>query len=449
MTTPSSRSSSSHDSAPGADAPRRKSWAWLVVLGAIAISVGAFFVLRPKAPETPAGMGGMGGMGAARRAGAMGGRPSPVTTVTAKKAELNVYVSALGSVTPLNTATVRSRADGELLKLHFTEGQQVKAGDLLAEIDPRSYQVALQQAEGQLQRNRASLENARLDLTRYESAREAVTQQQIDAARSTVAQLEGTVKGDEGSVASYRLQLSYCRVVAPIDGRVGLRKVDVGNLVRASDTTGLVVITQEQPIAVVFSIPEDSLSAVSKAHASGATIAVEAYDRGMKEKLAVGRLVAIDNQIDVTTGTVKIKAVFPNEDRSLFPNQFVNVRVLVSAQKDAIVVPSSSIQVSGQNRFVFAVIGGETVERRAVVVGASEGENVAIIKGVNPGEPVVVEGLDRLQDGAKVMPRERGAAAVEAPTGAPGARKAGGPAGAPGSGMPAGKKKEGTAPKAP
>lgn len=291
------------------------------------------------------------------------------------------------------------------MKVHFEEGQRVKAGDLLAEIDPRSYEVALQQAEGQLARDRALLDNAKLDLERYLGAREAVTQQQIDTAKAAVAQYEGATKADEGSVANYRLQLSYCRVLAPIDGRVGLRLVDEGNLVRGGDTTGLVVITQDKPIALIFSIPEDHLPAVRRAMAVGQKLEVEVMDRSMQTPLATGALTAVDNQIDTTTGTVRMKAVVPNEDLALFPNQFVNVRLLVSIDKDTTLIPTSAIQINGDERSVYVVGDDGAVERRKVELGTTEGSVVAVRSGVAPGEVVVTEGLDRLQSGMKVTLR--------------------------------------------
>jgi len=396
--------------------PKSRVWLWLFL--ALIIGVGLYLVFRPKhAAEGAAGAetagspsGGRGPGGSGRGPGGFGGRAGQRQTPTvnveaARTGDLPDYITALGTVTALNTAVVHSRVDGELIKVNFEEGQAVNAGDLLAEIDPRSFQIALQQAEGQLARDRAQLDNAKLDLQRYENAREAVTPQQVDAAKTAVAQYEGAVKSDEGSVANYTLQLSFCHVVAPISGRVGLRQVDVGNLVRSSDATGLVVITQVQPIAVRFSVPEDNLRSVNKAVAAGAELPVEVYDRSLKNRLAVGKLSAVDNQIDPATGTVRIKAIVPNEDLALFPNQFVNVRLLVATEKNVILIPTSAIQISGPDRYVYVVTADSTVERHNVKVGNSEGQSTVVLEGIAAGDSVVTEGLDRLQNGGKVVAR--------------------------------------------
>jgi multidrug efflux system membrane fusion protein len=387
--------------------PSSKTTGWWVFAVIVALAAGGYYFYANKKSETPVvaapapGRGGGGGRGG--RFG--GGGPVPISSAVAAAGELRVYLSALGSVTALNTITVKSRADGELKKIHFTEGQLVKAGDLLAEIDPRSYQVALEQAQGQLARDTAQLDNAKHDLERYQNAREAVTQQQVDAVASQVAQYAGAVRADQGSVANYQLQLSYCRVTAPIAGRVGLRLVDQGNLVRSGDQSGIVVIAQEEPIAVVFSIPEDNLPQIRQALAKGEELAVEAYDRSLQTKLAQGKLVAVDNQIDAATGTVKLKATFANEDHGLFPNQFVNVRMLTEIQRNVVLVPNSAVQIGAASRFVFITKADDTVERRNVTIGRTEGEKTVILTGVAVGDTVVTEGLDRLQDGAKVAPR--------------------------------------------
>jgi len=351
------------------------------------------------------GKGGGGGGGGGGRGGRSGGGPVPVSTAVAAAGELRVYLSALGTVTALNTITVKSRADGELQKIHFKEGQLVKAGDLLAEIDPRQYQVALEQAQGQLARDTALLDNARRDLERYRNAKEAVTQQQVDGSAATVAQYTGVVRADQGSVDNYKLQLSYCRITAPIDGRVGLRLVDQGNLVRAGDSTGIVVITQEEPIAVSYSVPEDNLPQIRKALTAGQDLPVDAFDRAMQNRLARGKLLALDNQIDSSTGTVRIKALFANQDHGLFPNQFVNVRMLTEVQENATLIPNSAVQISATSRFVFVVKSDDTVERRNVTVGRTEGEKTSITEGLAVGDVVVTEGLDRLQNGSRVSTR--------------------------------------------
>lgn len=380
---------------------------WLILV--LVVGGALYFILRPKSPDGGAGPDGNAAAGSAGRRGpggraGMRGTPT-VNAEPARTGDLPNFVTALGTVTALNTAVVRARVDGELIKVNFEEGQAVNQGDLLAEIDPRPFQIALQQAEGQLARDRAQLDNARLDLQRYQNAREAVTPQQVDAAKAAVAQYEGAVKSDEGAVANYSLQLSFCHVVAPISGRTGLRQVDVGNLVRSSDTAGIVVITQVRPVAVRFSVPEDSLRAINRAVSTGEALPVEVFDRALKNRLAAGNLTAVDNQIDTTTGTVRIKATVPNEDLALFPNQFVNVRLLVSTDKNVILIPTSAIQISGSERYVYVVTAESTVERHNVKLGNSDGQFTAVIEGVAAGDMFVTEGLDRLQNGGKVMVR--------------------------------------------
>ncbi len=405
--------------APSASA-KKSAWKWWVTLLFIGGVAGAYYFFPPKPATPPAGFGGSGGggRGGGGKGTRFGGGPTPVSSALAEKGEMRLYLTALGSVNALNTITVKSRADGQLLKIHFTEGQTVKAGDLLAEIDPRQYQVALEQAEGQLARDTALLENAKRDFARYENAREAVTQQQLDQSKASVAQYTGSVRADQGSVDNYKLQLSYCRVTAPISGTIGLRMIDEGNLVRSSDA-GLVVITQEAPIVVVFNIPEDNLPQVRKSLAEGQELPVEAFDRAMKASLATGKLVAVDNQIDPSTGTVRLKAQFDNKDHSLFPNQFVNVRMLTGVLSDVLLIPNSAIQLNGQARFVFTV-ADDTVSRRAVKVGRVEGEKTVITEGLSVGDVVVTEGIDRLQEGSKVTTR------TPVPTAAPGGGRRGG-----------------------
>lgn len=398
--------------------PKRRSRAWIWIIVAVAIAAVVYWFMRPKAADAPESGE---AAGARRGAGGPGGRggfprmPIVVAVEAARTGDMPNYITALGTVTALNTVTVRSRVDGQLLKVNFEEGQPVKPGDVLAEIDPRPFEATLSQAQGVLARDRAQLENARADLQRYQNAQEAVTPQQVDAAKASVAQFEGAVKADEATVATATLNLSFCKVVAPIGGIAGLRQVDPGNLVRSSDTNGIVVITQIQPIAVRFSVPEDNLPAINRTLVAGEKVSIDVFDRTMKNKLASGEVSAVDNQIDPTTGTVKIKAVVPNEDLALFPNQFVNVRALLGVQRGVTLIPTSAIQIAGAERFVFVVGADTAVERRNIKVGDAEGLYSVAKEGVAPGDVVVTEGLDRLQPGSKVVARTPGQNNNEAP----------------------------------
>jgi len=337
------------------------------------------------------------------RAGTPGAGPTPVVARSASLGSLDVVMNGLGTATPLRTVTVRSRVDGELVSVKFAEGQAVKPGQLLAEIDPRPFQVQLDQAQGQLARDQALLENARLDLERYQGLfkQDSIARQQVDTQASLVRQYEGAVQVDRSQVDNARLQLAYTRIAAPVGGRVGLRLVDPGNIVRAGDANGIVVITQLAPIAVVFTVPQDSVPVVLKRMQSE-KIPVEAWDREGRSKLADGFLASADNQVDPATGTVKLKAQFDNADGALFPNQFVNVRMKLDTLRDAIVVPTAAVQRGAQGLFVYVVRDDKTVTARPVKLGPSEDQRIVVADGLREGELVVVDGMDRLRPGAAV-----------------------------------------------
>lgn len=364
----------------------------------------AWVVLRPSAK--PGGAGGPGGRPGGRpsMAAAMANAAVPVRIATAAQQDIDIFLRSLGTVTAYNTVTVRSRVSGELVEVAFQEGQQVKAGDLLAQVDPRAYQVALDQARGTQMQNLAQLENARRDLQRYQALfkQDSIAKQQVDTQAALVRQYEGAVKSDQANVDNAKLQLDYARITAPISGRLGLRQVDRGNLVSSADTNGLVVITQTQPISVVFTLPETQLPEVRAEIAAGKTLAVDAYDRADTRRIATGTLETMDNQIDVTTGTLKLKARFDNTDDALFPNQFVNVRLHVLTRKDVTAIPTAAIQQGSAGAFVFLVQPDNTIAVRQVKLGAINNGMVAVNEGLQPGDRVVTEGTDRLRAGAKV-----------------------------------------------
>jgi membrane fusion protein, multidrug efflux system len=377
---------------------RKRRWPWIVVcVLLLAAGIIAWRMLQTPtdAPATAAKGGGRQDQS---------GKPFPVVAAQAKTGSIDVYLSALGTVTPRNTVTVRSRVDGQLNRVLFTEGEIVKAGQLLAEIDPRAFEVALTQALGTMAHDQALLKNSQLDLERYRTllSQDSISKQQVDTQEALVRQYEGTIKADQGAVDNAKLQLSYTRITAPIAGLVGLRQVDAGNIVHASDSNGLVVITQIQPITVLFPIPEDNLPQVIKRMKSGTTIAVDAYDRSQKAKLATGKLLSMDNQIDTSTGTVKLRGEFANVDSALYPNQFVNVRMIVDTRADATLVPSAAIQRGSPGTFVYVVKDDQTVSVQPVKLGPVQGEITAIDSGVTPGMTVVVDGADKLREGAKV-----------------------------------------------
>jgi multidrug efflux system membrane fusion protein len=387
---------------------RKRGWVWLLVLAVVGI---AAYFLWPKikawqGTQSPAPTAGKG---------KKGGGTTPVVAARAKKGNIDVYDTALGAVTPVYTDLVRSRVDGELMRVLFKEGQIVKKGDLLVEIDPRPYQVALDQAQGQLLHDQALLKNAHVDLDRYKVLlnQQAIPEQQYATQEALVLQYEGTIKTDQAAIESAKLNLVYAHITAPIDGRVGLRLVDPGNIVHSTDATGLVVITQLDPISVIFTIAEDQLPQVEAKMHVGAQLHVEAWDRENKNKLGDGKLETIDNQIDPTTGTLRLRANFENKAGKLFPSQFVNARLLVEAKTGIIVVPNAAIQRNSQSTYVWLVKPDQTVTVRQIGVGVTEGDQTEITSGLAPGDVLVTVGVDRLLEGSRVNPQIPGEATKE------------------------------------
>ncbi|HEY7181867.1 MAG TPA: MdtA/MuxA family multidrug efflux RND transporter periplasmic adaptor subunit [Blastocatellia bacterium] len=374
---------------------------WLLLIAALI--GGGYWVYQKERGSQPSNS--PGAQDGKRQGGRGGGQNAMVSVATARTGDIPIYLNGLGSVTPLNTITVKTRLDGELTHVAFEEGQLVRQGDLLAEIDPRPYQVQLAQAQAQLARDQAQLNNAKVDLARYQYLSESgvIPKQQLDTQVASVSQYEAVIKVDDAQIDNAKLQLTYCRITAPIGGRVGLRQVDPGNIVHASDPNGLVVITQIQPIAVVFPIPEDSLSSVLQRWKAGQRLPVEAYDRSGQTKLVAGRLLTMDNQIDQATGTNRLKAVFENKQNALFPNQFVNIRLLVETKKNKVLIPAVAIQRGPRGAFVYVVKPDNTVEARPVTVGVMEGNDAAVDSGIAADEQVVIDGVDRLQTGSKVQ----------------------------------------------
>jgi multidrug efflux system membrane fusion protein len=379
---------------------------WYLLICWIGLCAGAALILAGcgNSSQNPQASGGKKGAG-------RGGMAISVAVATAEKRDLPVYLSGLGAVDAFNTVVVKSRIDGQLVDIKFREGQQVSKGDLLAIVDPRPYEVALSQAEATLYKDQSALKDAKLNMQRFQDLYKqgVISQQQYDTQTSMVGQLEGAVRADQAQVDNVKLNLVYTRITAPVSGRVGLRQVDVGNMVHAADTNGLVVITQLQPIAVVFSLPEDNLPTVSQQMKKG-QLQVLAYSRDDQTKLATGTLQTIDNQIDPQTGTGKLKAVFDNRDNVLWPNQFVNARLLLEVRKNNTVVPAAAIQRGPQGTYVFTVKPDKTAEMRTVTVAFSEGNFTAISQGIAPGDTVVTEGQDKLQPGSPVDVRGGGPA---------------------------------------
>lgn len=378
---------------------------WLVY-GAIVLVVGAgvWYFSAPVKPKSDRGPNPAWAGGAEQPA-------MPVRVVVAERRDLPVSLKAIGTVTALNTVIVRSRVDGQLLRAAFAEGQRVEKGQLLAEIDPESYRIQLAQAEGTQRQHEAQLETARADQQRFQQLYEKnlVTSQQMDAQKALVKEREGAVAADQGRTDEARLQLAYTRIEAPITGRIGIRRVDVGNLIRANDTAGLIVITQTQPITVMFTVPEVALQQVVEPLRAGEQLPVEVRDRSESNVLARGFLTTVDNQIDIATGTLRLKAEFPNTDERLFPNQFVNVLLQVRLQHDAVVIPSAAVQFGSRGTYVYVVTDKGKVTLRDIVLGPADGVNQAVTKGLAPGDQVVLEGLDRLREGRRVVVVKDGA----------------------------------------
>lgn len=373
-------------------APKKKRgrW-WFLAFAILVVAAIVFFRLHQRAPAK------------SKRPATP---PVMITTASVQKGDIPVYVDAIGIVTPVSTVAVRSRVDGQLVKVFFQEGQTVHEGDQLAQIDDAPFRAAVAQAEGQLARDTALLENSKLDVSRYKEAlaRNAIPKQQYDTQLSTVHQYEGAVKLDEGQLENAKVQLAYTRIASPITGRVGLRLVDAGNIVHASDTNPLVIVTQLEPISVVFTVPEDALPAIQQQLAPGKKLTVDVFDRARQKKITSGSLETLDNQIDPSTGTLKLKAVFPNKDNALFPNQFVNARLLLETHRGIALLPNATIQRNAEGAFVYLVKPDQTVATQSIRVGATEA-NLSEVEGLDIGAVVAADNFNRLTEGAHVTVR--------------------------------------------
>jgi membrane fusion protein, multidrug efflux system len=381
------------EDSPERNGSRRHRILWMAAV-TLCLVIAALIFMRTRDGESPVG----------KQAGPALARAVPVSAAAAKKGEMNIFLNGLGAVTPIATVMVKSRVDGQLMEVLFREGQTVKSGELLARIDPKPFEVQLVQAEGQLARDEALIENAKLDVERYRLLwqQDSIPKQQLDTQEALIRQLEGAIKVDQGQIEGARLQLAYSRIESPLTGRTGLRLVDPGNIVHASDANGLVVITQLQPITVIFPIPEDSLPAVLKALGEGKRLPVYALNREQTEQLAAGSLLTVDNQIDPNTGTVRLRAIFDNNDNRLFPNQFVNARLRVEVKQGVILISASAIQRGAQGNYVYRVKTDRTATVSPVQVGEIQGAEASVKSGLKEGDLVVVDGAERLREGSTV-----------------------------------------------
>ena len=384
-------------------------WLWALVLGVVAL--GGWYYHNSRNASQAADAASPGAAGKGKGGFGAGGLVVPVVVATAQRGDLPVYFNGLGTVTAYNTVTVRSRVDGQLASIAFKEGQFVHEGELLAQIDPRPFQVMLAQAQGQLAKDQAQRRDAEANLERFKLLFKegVIPKQQLDTQAALVGQFDGAIESDQSQIDNAKLQLTYSRITAPINGRIGLRLVDVGNIVHATDANGLLVITQLQPISVIFSLPQDQLPEVNAKLRSGAQLVVDAYDRDDTAKIASGKLETIDNQIDMTTGTYKLKSIFANADNSLFPNQFVNVHLLVDTKRNLTIVPAAAIQRGPQGTYIYAIAKDVSTKDAiakiySVTIAQTTGDRVGLSAGLNPGDVVVIDGQDKLQDGTKVNP---------------------------------------------